>query len=166
MNLHALNIPDPEKLVPLSSLMQRQFRLEELQCALTGISGVEPILDVFSDWLAGIMEVRTVAFWNVRSQEYYISCPECLEKTDPLLDQVWKIMEGPSPRLFHWRQLNHTFHLWAGMPMERCDRLLLAEQGNALTVEEANDMLLHSLEVLNPPLQVCRIPGNKSFRPH
>ncbi|MBF0153900.1 MAG: hypothetical protein HQL64_09205 [Magnetococcales bacterium] len=164
MNLEKQTDSDPGACFPLPHVTRQPFHPEVLQGLLTGVTGVEPLLDLFTDWLAPLMDVRIVAFWNSHTCEHYISCPECTKKEDPLLSLVREIMYGASPRVLHWKQLGHHFHIWTGNPLDRWDRLMIAERDSTTSVEEANAIMRQALDVLMPSLQAVRVSGKSSLR--
>ena len=121
-------------------------------------NGIEPTLESLSFWLSQTIPVKLVAYWNPRTRRSGLYCQNG-EVTEPLLlEKSRAIMEGPLPRIRHWRQENWMFHLWMGLPLDKWDRILIVESGTGMTIEESNALMDKALEILQEPLKnECRI---------
>ncbi|MBF0424647.1 MAG: hypothetical protein HQL66_02340 [Magnetococcales bacterium] len=159
------NDPDLGLQSPPPETTRRYSHPGVLRCSLAEANGVASLLELLAGWLTQTMDVRAVAFWNVRTREHYITCPGHPRQGDPLLSLVHEVMDGPSPRLLHWRQCGHYFHIWTGTPMERWERLLIAEKENTLSAEEANAIMRQALTVLMPSLQAFRVAERSGSAP-
>ncbi|MBF0453477.1 MAG: hypothetical protein HQL72_01515 [Magnetococcales bacterium] len=114
---------------------------------------LEPTISSLSSWLGDLIPLKLVAYWNPRNHVSYLRCENNEEESQDLLKRSHAIMEGPLPRIRHWRQENLLFHLWTGQPLDKWDRILVVESGVGMTAEESNRLMEEALGILQEPLR-------------
>ena len=131
-----------------------KMKLNELQNLLKeSKQELEPTLESLTSWLANIIPVELVAYWNPRNHLTCLHHGNKTENNQELLAKSQAIIGGPLPRIRHWRQEKWLFHLWTGEPLDKWDRLMVVESGTGMTVEESNVLLEEALNVLQEPLK-------------
>jgi hypothetical protein len=114
---------------------------------------LQPTVEAISSWLNNIIPIKLVAYWNPRSGLKNLYCKNNDEHTDDLLEKTNAIIDGPLPRMRHWRQQRWLFHLWIGKPLDKWDRILIVESGTGMTIDESNKLMDKTLKVIHEPLK-------------
>jgi hypothetical protein len=110
-------------------------------------------IESLSTWLNTIISVKLVAYWNPRTTFSHLHCEEREENSEYLQQKSQAIINGPLPRIRHWRQENWLFHLWIGNPLDKWDRILIVESGQGMTVKDSNRLMEETLDILHKPLR-------------
>lgn len=148
----------------LSAFRQEDFdlKLTELQDRLlTSKAELPPTMESLSSWLRDIIPVQLVAYWNPRRQLSYCCEHGCHHHPD-LIPVAQEIIEGPLPRMRHWRHNRRLFHLWMGTPLEKWDRILIIENDTGMSAGESNLLMDQALSVFAKPLRKA-LAANTEF---
>ncbi|MBF0357400.1 MAG: hypothetical protein HQL70_02260 [Magnetococcales bacterium] len=114
---------------------------------------LQPTVEAISSWLNQIIPIKLVAYWNPRSGLRSLYCKSKDESCNDLLEKTQAIIDGPLPRIRHWRQQSWLFHLWTGEPLDKWDRILIVESGTGMTIDESNKLMEKTLKVIHEPLR-------------
>ncbi|MBF0283846.1 MAG: hypothetical protein HQL51_05245 [Magnetococcales bacterium] len=102
--------------------------------------------------VAEMLDVALIACWNPRQETRRILAAHPGRTPGALLRDVDSLMDSPLPRLRHWRQRDHLFHLWLGAPLDRWERLIVVENLPGRPVEETYALLKRVMREVYPGL--------------
>ncbi|MBF0381238.1 MAG: hypothetical protein HQL69_09480 [Magnetococcales bacterium] len=114
---------------------------------------LQTTIESLSTWLNTVISVKLVAYWNPRTTLKHLCCEEREENSTTLKEKSRDIIDGPLPRIRHWRQENWLFHLWIGNPLDKWDRILVVESGEGMSIDESNKLMEETMNILHKPLK-------------
>nr|CRH05688.1 Conserved protein of unknown function [Candidatus Magnetococcus massalia] len=126
-----------------------QLPLSTLQATVQTQTKLLDALEAACYWLNSQLPVDMVAYCHPRSGTFHMACEGRSHLEPQLATTVRDIMEGPTPRMRHWRVGNHFYHIHTGTPMPHNSRFLLVEPGGKISVESANALLQAMAHILS-----------------
>ncbi|MEO5378287.1 MAG: hypothetical protein H7832_10985 [Magnetococcus sp. DMHC-6] len=149
--------PEPETHIdPHGIDLTTSFDFKSLQKRVTGKNSLPQLLHELALWLGTIIRLEMIAYWNLNQShlEYNDQHPDL----PILLEVTHAIIDGPLPRIRHWRQKEWLLHLWIDTPLDKGERMLIIEKGYHLPLEQMNPLLREMLKIFQSALKQCQNP--------
>ncbi|MEO5346290.1 MAG: hypothetical protein H7834_07930 [Magnetococcus sp. YQC-9] len=118
----------------------------------TSPGNLAEVMEDLAAWLAPRIPVELLAYWNPRQRKSHLLAIAPGDGAERLATLVQGVIDGPLPRIRHWRRGEWFFHLWMGAPLDGWDRLLIVEKAGALAADTCNALIQDATQTFGPAL--------------
>ncbi|MBF0416987.1 MAG: hypothetical protein HQL86_01905 [Magnetococcales bacterium] len=136
--------------------------VEMLDSTVSSASSHDDLAVVMEDlagWLSRQIAVEVIAYWNPRLGKSHLLSLAPSEENGALPELIRGVIDGPLPRIRHWRRRSWSFHLWIGPPLDGWDRLLIVEKGGALDADGCNVLIQDAARHFGAALHSAPMPA-------
>lgn len=116
------------------------------------------VMEDLAVWLTKRITVEVIAYWNPRLGKSHLLSLAPSEENGALPELIRGVIDGPLPRIRHWRRGAWSFHLWMGPPLDGWDRLLIVEKGGALDADGCNTLIQDAARNFGTALRLAPMP--------